>query len=160
MISSNHPILCRPLLLPSLFSSIRIFSYESALHIKGPKYWSFSFSISPSNEYSGLIYLKINWFDLLAVQGILKSIFQHHNLKVSILQCSAFFIYLSVLSVICFIYNGMYTSVPISQFIPPYSFPSPVNISLFFTSVRSSSSLSGWWLLSGRFNEMRPGVVS
>jgi len=79
---SNHLILCCPLLLlPSIFSSIRVFSNESALHIRWPKYWSFSFSISPSNEYSGLISFRIDWFDLLAVQGTLKSLLQHHNVK-------------------------------------------------------------------------------
>ena len=90
---SNHRILCHPLLLlPSVFPSIRVFSNESVLHIRWPKYWSFSFSISPSNEYSGLISLKIDWFDLFAVQGTLKSLFQHHSVKASILQHSAFFI--------------------------------------------------------------------
>ena len=93
MIPSNHLILCRPLLLPpSIFPSIRVFSNESVLHIRWPKYWSFSFSISPSNEYSGLISFRIDWFDLLAVQGTLKSLLQHHSSKASILQCSAFFI--------------------------------------------------------------------
>ena len=88
---SNHLILCRPLLLlPSVFPSIRGFSIESALHIRWPKYWSFSFSISPSNEYLGLISFRINWFDLLAVQGTLKSLVQHHSSKASILWCSAF----------------------------------------------------------------------
>ena len=90
---SNHHILCHPLLLlPSIFSSIRVFSNESVLHIGWPKYWSFSFSISPSNEYSGLISLRIDWFDLLEVQGTLKSLFQHHSSKASILRCSTFFI--------------------------------------------------------------------
>ena len=90
---SNHLILCRPLLLPpSIFPSIRVFSNESVLCIRWPKYRSFSFSISPSSEYSGLTSFKIDWFDLLAVQGTLKSLLQHHNSKVSILQCSAFFI--------------------------------------------------------------------
>ena len=89
---SNHLILCRPLLLlPSIFPSIRAFSSESVLHIRWPKYWSFSFSISPFNEYSGLIFFTIDWFDLLAVQGTLKSLVQHHSSKVSILWCSAFF---------------------------------------------------------------------
>ena len=89
---SNHLILCRPLLfLPSIFPSIRVFSKESVLRIKWP-YWSFSFSISPSNEYSGLICLKMDWLDLLAVQGTLKSLFQYHSSKAWILQCSAFFI--------------------------------------------------------------------
>ena len=89
---SNHLILCHPLLLlPSIFPSIRVFSSESALLITWPKYWSFSFSISLSNEYSGLISSRIDWFDLLAVQGTLKSLLQHHSSKVSVLQCSAFF---------------------------------------------------------------------
>ena len=90
---SNHLILCRPLLLmPSIFPSIRVFSNESVLCIKWPKYWSFSFSISPSNEYSGLISFRIGWFDVLAVQGTLKSPLQHHSSKASILWRSAFFI--------------------------------------------------------------------
>ena len=89
---SNHLILCLCLLLlPSVFPSIRIFCNESALHIRWPKCWSFSFSISPSNEYSGLTFFRIDWFDLLAVQGTLKSLLQHHNSKTSILQGSAFF---------------------------------------------------------------------
>ena len=88
---SNHLILCCPLrLLPSIFPSIRVFSSESVLRIRWPKYWSLS--ISPSNEYSGLISFRIDWFDLLAVQGTLKSVLQHHSSKASILQCSAFFI--------------------------------------------------------------------
>ena len=90
---SNHLILCHPLLLlPSIFPSIRVFSNESVLHIRWPKYWSFSFSISPSNEYSGLIYFRMDWLDLLGVQGTIKSLLQHHSSKASILQCSAFFI--------------------------------------------------------------------
>ena len=90
---SNHLILCRPLLLmPSIFPSIRVFSNESVLHIRWPKYWSFSFNISPSNEYSGLLSFRMDWLDLLAVQGTRKSLFQHHSSKVSILQHSAFFI--------------------------------------------------------------------
>ena len=89
---SNHLILCHPLLLPpSIFPSIRVFSNESVLHIRRPKYWSFSFSISPSNEYLGLISFGIDWLDLLAVQGTLKSLLQHHSSKASILQCSSFF---------------------------------------------------------------------
>ena len=89
---SNHLILCHPLLLlPSIFPSIRVFSNESALRIRWPKYWSFSFSISPSNEYSGLISFRMDWLDLLAVQGTLKSLLQHHSSKASVLQCSAFF---------------------------------------------------------------------
>ena len=89
---SNHLIFCHPiLLLPSIFPSIRVFSSESVLCIRWPKYWSFNFSISPSNEYSGLISFRMDWFDLLEVQGTLKSLLQHHNLKASILQHSAFF---------------------------------------------------------------------
>ena len=89
---SNHLILCHPLLLlPSIFPSIRVFSNESALHIRWPKDWSFSFSISPSNEYSGLISFRIDWFDLHAVQVSLKSLLQHHNSKASILWWSVFF---------------------------------------------------------------------
>ena len=90
---SNHLILCHSLLLlPSAFASIRVFSNESALRIRWPKYWSFSFSISPSNEYSGLISFRMDGLDLLAVQGNLKSLLQHHSSNASILQCSAFFI--------------------------------------------------------------------
>ena len=89
---SNHLILCHPLLLPSIFPSIRVFSSESVLHIRWPKYWSFSFSISPSNEHSGLISCRMDWLDLLAVQGTLKSLLQHHSSKASILWCSAFLI--------------------------------------------------------------------
>ena len=89
----NHLILGHPLLLlPSIFPSIRVFSKELALHIRWPKYWSCSFSISPSNEYSGLIFFRMDWLDLLAVQGTLKSLLQHHSSKVSILKCSALFI--------------------------------------------------------------------
>ena len=89
---SNHLILCRPLLLPSIFPSIRVFSNESALHINWPKYWSFSFSISPSNEHSGLISFRMDRLDPLPVQGTLKSLLQHHSSKASILWCSAFFL--------------------------------------------------------------------
>ena len=90
---SSHLILCPPLLPPpSIFPNIRVFSNESTLQILWPKYWSFSFSISPSNEYSGLISLRMDWLDLLAVQETLKSLFQHHSSKASILQCSAFFV--------------------------------------------------------------------
>ena len=93
VIVSNQLILCCPLLLqPSIFPSISIFSNESVLHIRWPKYWSFRFSISPSDEYSGLISFRMDWFDLLAVQGTLKSLLQYHSSKVSVLQCSAFFI--------------------------------------------------------------------
>ena len=89
---SNHLILCRLLLLASIFPSIRVFSNESVLRIRWPKYWSFSFSISPSSEYSGLISFRMDWLDLLAVQGTLKSLLQHHSSKASILRCSVFFI--------------------------------------------------------------------
>ena len=90
---SNHLILCRSLLFPpSVFYSIRVFSSESVLCIRWPEYWSFSFSISSSNKYSGLISLRMDWLDLLAVQGTLKSLLQHHSSKASILRCSAFFI--------------------------------------------------------------------
>ena len=90
---SNHLILCRPLLLlPSIFPNIKVFSNESALHIRWPKYWSFSFSISPSNEYSGLISFRTDWLDLLAVQGTLKSLLQYQSSKASIPWCTAFFI--------------------------------------------------------------------
>ena len=90
---SNHLILCRPLLLlPSVFPRIRVFSNESALRIRWPKYWSFSFNVSPPNEHPGLISFKMDWLDLLAVQGTLKSLYQHHSSKASILLCSAFFI--------------------------------------------------------------------
>ena len=90
---SNYLILCHPLLLlPSIFPSIRVFSNESALHMRWPKYWSFSFNLSPSNEHSRLISFRMDWLDLLAVQGTLKSLLQHHTSKASILQCSAFFI--------------------------------------------------------------------
>ena len=93
LMPSNHLIICFLfLLLPSIFTSISVFSNESVLHIRWPKYWSFSFSISPSNEYSGLISFRMVWLDLLAVQGTLKSLPQHHSSKASILWCSAFFI--------------------------------------------------------------------
>ena len=96
---SNHLIPCHPLLLPpSIFPSIRVFSNEAVLHIRWPKYWSFSFSISPSNEYSGLISLRIDWLDLLAVQGTLKSLLQHHSSKASILRH-------------CFLYSPTLTSI-------------------------------------------------
>ena len=89
----DHLILCHPLLLlPSIFPRIRVFSKESVLRVRWPKYWSFTFSISPSNEYSGLISFRMDWFDLLAAQGTLKSLLQHHSLKAPILRCSGFFI--------------------------------------------------------------------
>ena len=89
----NHLILCRShLFLPSIFPSIRVFSNESVFHIRWPKFWSFSFIISPSNEYSGLISFRMDWLDLRAVQGTLKSLLQHHSLKASVVYCSAFFV--------------------------------------------------------------------
>ena len=92
MMLSNHLILCHPLLLlPSIFPTIRVLSNESAFHIRWPKYWSFNFSISPPNEYSGLISFRVDWFDLLAVQGTLKSLLQHHSSKASVLRHLAFF---------------------------------------------------------------------
>ena len=91
VMSSNHLILCCPLLLPSIFPSIRVFSNESALCIRWPMYWSFSFNISPSNEHPGLISFRMDWLDLLTVEGTLKSLLQHHSSKASILWCSAFF---------------------------------------------------------------------
>ena len=121
---SNHLILCCPLpLLPSIFPNIRVFSNESILHIRWPKGWSFSFSISPSNEYSGLISFRMDWFDLLACHGTLKSLLQHHSSKASILQCSAFFIVqLSNLSVRgywknhCFNYPDLYRQSDVFAF--------------------------------------------
>ena len=92
VIPSNHLILCHPFLLPSIFPSIRVFSNESALCIRWPKYWSFGFNISPSYEHPGLISFRMDWLDLLAVQGTLKSLLQHRSSKTSILQCSTFFI--------------------------------------------------------------------
>ena len=89
---SNHLILCHSLLLPSIFPNIRVFSKESVLHIRWAKYWSFSFSISPSNEHPGLVSFRMDWLDLLAVQGTLKSLIQHHTTKASVLQHSAFII--------------------------------------------------------------------
>ena len=92
VIPSYHLILCPPLLPPSIFPSIRVFSNKLVLHIRWPEYWNFSFSISPSNEYSGLMSFRMNWLDLLAVQGTPKSLLQHHSSKASVLRCSAFFI--------------------------------------------------------------------
>ena len=105
-----HPLILSHSLLfpPSIFPSIRVFSNESVLHIRWPKYWSFSFSISLSNEYSGLILFRMDWLDLLAVQGTLKSLLQHHSSKASILQCSAFFFFFLVLS---FLHSPTLTSI-------------------------------------------------
>ena len=105
---SNHLILCHPLLLlPSIFPGIRVFSSESALRIRWPKFWNFSFSISPSNEYSGLISFRIDWFDLRGVQGTVKSLLQNHDSKASVLQCSAF-------SMVQFSHPYMTTGKPIT----------------------------------------------
>ena len=93
MMLSNHLILCHPVFTPSMFPSLRVFSSQLALHIRWPKYWSFNFSISPSNDYSGLISFRVDWFDLLAVHGTLRSLLQHHSSKAPILWCSAFFIF-------------------------------------------------------------------
>ena len=126
---SNHLILCYPLLLPpSVFSSIRVFSSESVLCIRWPKYWSFSFSDSPSNEYSGLISFKMDWLDLLAVQGTLKSLLQHHGSKASIL-CSAFFIvqlsypYMTTRKTIALIIIIIIIPLAFLQKVPTYLFP-------------------------------------
>ena len=131
---SNHLILCCPLLiLPSIFPSIRVFSNESALHIRWPKYWSFSFSIRPSNEYSGLISFRIDWFDRLAVQGTLKSLFQHYTSKASILQHSAFF---TVQLSHQYMTTGKNTALTI------WTFVSQV-VSLHFNTLLSSLSFHG-----------------
>ena len=110
---SNHPILSHSLLLlPSIFLRIRVFSNESALRIRWPKYWSFSFSISPCNEYSGLISFKIDWFDLFVIQGTLKSLLQHHNSNTSILWCSAFFVVQLSNPYICVVELCLVAAVP------------------------------------------------
>ena len=107
MIPSNHLILCCPLLLlPSIFPNIRVFSNKSVLRIRWPKYWSFSFSISPSNDHSGLISFRMDWLDLLAVQGTLKSLLQHHSSKAAVLGCSALFVVF-----LCILYISLYSSV-------------------------------------------------
>ena len=123
VMSSNHLSLCHPLLLlPSIFLSIRIFPYESVLRIRWPKYWSFSFNISPSNEYSGLISFRMDWLDLPAVQGTLKSLLQHHSSKASISRCSAFFMvqlshpYMSIGKAIAFDYMGLCQQSDVSAF--------------------------------------------
>ena len=130
-------ILCLPLLLlPSVFPSLRVFSSESAFHIRLPKYWSFSFSISPSNEYSGLISFRIDWLDLLAVQGTLKSLLQHHNLKASILQCSAL-----LLVQISYLYMTTGKTIALTIWI----FVGKV-MSLFFNTLSRFVIGLPWWL--------------
>ena len=115
---SKHVILFCPLLLPSIFPSIRVFSSKSALHIRWPKCWSFSFSISPSNECSGLISFRTDWFDSLAVQGTLKSLLQQHSSKASVLWCSAFFMVKGVFNTIkCLFYKGFSASQ--EELMPP-----------------------------------------
>ena len=125
VIPSNHLILCRPLLfLPSIFPSIRVFSNEPALCIRWPKCWSFSFSICPSNEYSGLTSFSNDWFDFLAVQGTLKSLLQYHRSKASILWCSAFFmVQLSHL----YMTTGKTTALPIQTFVGKVALQSPLS---------------------------------
>ena len=119
---SNHPILCRPLLSPSIFPSNRVFSNESVLHIRWSKYWSFRFYISPSNEYSGLISFRMDWLDLLAVQGTLKSLLQHCSSNASMLWCSAFFIvqlshpYMTTGKTIAFIRQTFVSKVSASEY--------------------------------------------
>ena len=134
---SSHLILCHPLLLVlSIFPSIRIFSNESALHIRWPKYWNFSFNISPSNEHTGLISFRMDWLDLLAVQGTLKSLLQHHSSKASILQRSAFFI--------------VQLSHPYMTTGKPYSaLPQTAAISVRIPRVRPSCLPSLWKALLG-----------
>ena len=145
MMPSNHLILCHPLLLlPSIFPSIRVFSNESALCIRWPNYWSFIFSISPSNEYSGLISFRIDWFDLLSVQGTLKSLLQHHTSKASIFWCSAFFmvqlshLYMTTGKTVAltswtFVCDPVFSIWP--QFIAPSLPPPPPPTSSFFRTI-------------------------
>ena len=148
---SNHLILCHPRFLPpSVFPSIRVFSNESVLRISWPKYWSFSFSISLSNEYSGLISFRIDWFDLLAVQGTPKTVLQHHNLKASVLQCSASHIGTWLLEKPC--------EVKITQSRPslqPHGLYSPWNSPGRNTGVGSHSLLQGIFPTQGS----NPGLL-
>ena len=144
VMSFNHLILRRPLLLlPSMFPSIRIFSNESAVHLRWPKYWSFSFSISPAKEYSGLISFTIDWLDLLAVQGTLRSLLQHHSSKASVLQCSACFtVQLSLL----YMTTGKTIALTIQTFVSKVM-PLPFNtVSRFVIAFlpRSNDLLISW----------------
>ena len=143
MMPSSHLILCRPfLLLPSIFPRITVFSNESAVHIRWPKYWSFSFNISPSNEHSGLISFRVDWLDLLAVQGTLMSLLQHHSSKASILRRSAFFIvqlshpYMTTGKTVCISLNQLRILFKISKF--PPSVLTYFNISIGFHVWRNS----------------------
>ena len=138
---SNH-LICHPLLLPSIFPSIRVLSSESSLCIRWPRYWSFSFSISSSNEYSGLISLRMGWFDLLTVQGTLKCLFQHHNLKASILQRSAFFAVL--LRPSCTFFSEELSTHIIPTYFPfPSQFtPNRLQVEIPTTPVKLLSTLS------------------
>ena len=138
---SNYLIFCHPLLLlPSIFPSIRVFSNESVLHIRWPKYWGFSFSINPSNEYSGLVSFRMDWLDLLAVQGTLKSLLQHHGSKASILQCSTFFMvqlshpYMTTGKTISFSYNPWKHYIRSLQVVS-YPLFSTVVLNLMFNSL-------------------------
>ena len=143
---TNHLILCHSLLLPSIFPSIRVFSNESVLPIRWPNYWNFSFSISLSNEYSGLISCRMNWLDLLSVQGTLKSLLQHLRSKTSILQCSAFFVVQ-----LSYLYMTTGKTIPLTI----WTFVGKV-LSLLFNMLSrlviaflpKSKCLSIWWLLS------------
>ena len=132
---SNHLILCCPLLLPSVFPSIRVFSNESVLRIRWSNYWNFSFSISPSTEYSGLISFRIGWFDLLAVQGVLKNLLQHHSLKASVLWHSAFFI---VQRSYPYMTTGKTIALTVQSFVGKV-------MSLLFNMLSSSSCLPAPW---------------
>ena len=143
MMLSNHLILCCPLLCLQFFPSIRVFSNESAPPIRRPKYWSFSFSISPSNEYSGLISFRINLFDVLAVQGILKNLLQHHSLKASVLWCSALFmVHVShpysttgkTIALTRWTFVGKVSSLLFNTLSRCHNFPSKEQVSFIFTA--------------------------
>jgi len=141
MITSNHLILCHPLLLlPSIFPSIRVFSNELALHIRWPKYWNFSLSISPSNEYSGLISFRIGWFELLAAPGTLKSLLQYYSSKASILWCSVFF-------VVQFSHPYMTSGKAIA--LTKWTFIGKGNVSAFLLAKKSNVSAFFFFLFEG-----------
>ena len=150
---SNHLFLCCPfLLLPSTFPTIRVFSSELALCIRWPKYWSFSFNISPSNEYSGLISFRIDWFDLLAVQGTLKSLLQHHSSKASILHPSAFFIvqlsHPYITTGINHSFGYMEVSSPFMSESSPYMFENLTAVELGKEGVRTLDTRNNAWKAS------------